>query len=69
MPSLFPCSPVIRECSWKKTQLEKKQTKWDVIGLVPKGIAASVFGKCRLITLDSNEYTVLFIDQIFMNPL
>ena len=24
MPSPFPCSPVIRECSWKKTQIEKK---------------------------------------------
>ena len=24
MPSLFPCSPVIRECSWKKIQIEKK---------------------------------------------
>ena len=26
MPSPFPCSPVIRECSWKKTQLGKKKT-------------------------------------------
>ena len=24
MPSHFPCIPVIRECSWKKTQIEKK---------------------------------------------
>ena len=24
MPSPFPCSPVIRECSWKKTQIPKK---------------------------------------------
>ena len=24
MPSPFPCSPVIRECSWNKTQVEKK---------------------------------------------
>ena len=24
MPSPFLCSPVIRECSWKKTQIEKK---------------------------------------------
>ena len=23
MPSLFSCSPVIRECSWKKSQIEK----------------------------------------------
>ena len=39
MSSPFPCSPVIRECSWKKTQIEKniyiekqkqkKQTKED----------------------------------------
>ena len=27
MPSPFPCSPVIRECSWKKTQVEKKKKK------------------------------------------
>ena len=25
MPSPFPCSPVIRECSWNKTQIEKKR--------------------------------------------
>ena len=24
MPSPFPCSPVIRDCSWRKTQIEKK---------------------------------------------
>ena len=24
MPSPFPYSPVVRECSWKKTQIEKK---------------------------------------------
>ena len=27
MPSPFPCSPVIREWSWKKTQIEKKKKK------------------------------------------
>ena len=27
MPSPFPCSPVIRECSSKKTQIEKKKKK------------------------------------------
>ena len=27
MPSHFPCSPVIREWSWKKTHIEKKTTK------------------------------------------
>ena len=27
MPSLFPCSPVIRECSWNKTQIEKKKKR------------------------------------------
>ena len=27
MPSPFPCDPVIRECSWKKTQIEKKKKK------------------------------------------
>ena len=25
MPSPFSCSPVIRECSWKKTLIEKKK--------------------------------------------
>ena len=24
MPSPYPCSPVIRECWWSKTQIEKK---------------------------------------------
>ena len=27
MPSPFPCSLVIRKCSWKKTQIEKKTEK------------------------------------------
>ena len=27
MPSPFPCSPVIRKCSWKKTQIEKNKQK------------------------------------------
>ena len=27
MLSPFPCSPVIRECSWKKAQIEKKKKK------------------------------------------
>ena len=27
MPSPFPCSSVIRECSLKKTQIEKKKKK------------------------------------------
>ena len=27
MPSPFPCSPGIRECSWKKTQIDKKKKK------------------------------------------
>ena len=26
MPSPFPCSHVTRECSWKKTQIEKKKS-------------------------------------------
>ena len=27
IPSPFPCSPVISECSWKKTHIEKKNKK------------------------------------------
>ena len=27
IPSPFPCSPVIRECSWKKSQIGKKTRK------------------------------------------
>ena len=27
MPFPFPCRPVIRECSWKKTQIERKKKK------------------------------------------
>ena len=30
MPSPFPCSPVIRECLWKKTQIEKKKKKKEI---------------------------------------
>ena len=26
MATPFPCSPVIRECSWKETQIEKKSS-------------------------------------------
>ena len=32
-PSPFPCSPVIRESSWKKTQIEKKKKKLELPGL------------------------------------
>ena len=31
MPSPFPCSPVIRECLWKETQVEKKNVKRDIL--------------------------------------
>ena len=31
MPSPFPCRPVIRQCSWKKTQIEKKITPWNAV--------------------------------------
>ena len=32
-PSPLPCSPVIRESSWKKTQIEKKRKKMELPGL------------------------------------
>ena len=32
-PSPFSCSPVIRESSWKKTQIEKKRKKWNFLVL------------------------------------
>ena len=35
MPSPFPCSPVIRECSWKQTQMEKTNNKTIVFILGP----------------------------------
>ena len=47
MPSSFRCSPVIRECSWKKSQIEKnnnnnnKNTKtqiWDEHQMQQKSI-------------------------------
>ena len=38
MPSNFPCSPVIRECSWKKTQIEKKGIYQEIQGLKGKEI-------------------------------
>ena len=28
LPSPSPCSPVIRQCSWKKTQIEKKRYRF-----------------------------------------
>ena len=31
MPSPFPSSPVIRECSWKKSQIEKKNCYHQII--------------------------------------
>ena len=44
MPSPFPCSPVIRECLWKKTQIEKKvdqlvrrEKKWDAVYISNQG--------------------------------
>ena len=41
MPSPFPCSLVIRECCWKKTQIEKKQKKTD--------------SQCHIIHLDTQD--------------
>ena len=31
MPYPFPCGSVIRECSWKKIQIEKKKKKLDFV--------------------------------------
>ena len=36
MPSLFSCSPVIREWSWKKTPIEKKNATQSYLSLVIK---------------------------------
>ena len=35
MLSLFPCSPVVRECSWKKTQIEtEKKNKKNTVSKI-----------------------------------
>ena len=41
MPSPFPCSPVVGECSWKKTQVEKKKIEtpeWRLPFLLPLNV-------------------------------
>ena len=46
MPSPFPCSPVIRECSWKKTQREKKRSKNQLKGF--HAIQAPIERSCQI---------------------
>ena len=45
MPSLFPCSPVIREYSWKKTRIEKNIYSFVEIGICLMSITVSISTK------------------------
>ena len=48
MPSPFPCSPVIRECSRKKTQIEKKMHRSYINTKKDRcGVAFHFTNKCR----------------------
>ena len=54
MPSPFPCGPVIRECSWKKTQIEKKKCPYEKVFLkyaanLQENIHANVLSHIRRI--------------------
>ena len=58
MPSTIPCSLVIRECSWKKIQIEKKkdelQEKTD---------------ECTVLILDAKEKYVRCMSNKLNDPL
>ena len=68
MPSPFPCSPVIRECSWKKTQIEKKTQHDNVITrkvwlTIISKIFSRLTGKC------CSETDISFVmEKIFFHP-
>ena len=44
MSSPFPCSPVIRECLWKKTQIEKKNPSQSDVVPAMKHLVIMIFG-------------------------
>ena len=56
MPSPFPCSPVIRKCSWKKTLIEEKKI------LVQGTITQSVF-TCSKLTIEALEQGVKYVQS------
>ena len=63
MPSPFPCSPVIRKCSWKKTQTKKKKNNVPfVLRMSVLGITYSEKHKCstqnNIIGITENFYSV-----------
>ena len=56
MPSSFPCSPVIPECSWKKTQIEKNNIL--------------IYLLCSLQYIDTNQVTANTVkDCLLYHPL
>ena len=58
MPSPFPCSPVIREWSWKKTHVKKIWDEWEEV---------KTFGTIFFATFESLAELLLKIKYI--NPL
>ena len=58
MPSPFPCSPVVRECSWKKTQT-KKDNEPLILRMSVLGITYSEKHKC------STQYNIVGIKENF----
>ena len=56
MPSSFPCKPVIPECSWKKTQIEKNNI--------------FIYLLCSLQYIDTNQVTANTVkDCLLYHPL
>ena len=59
MPSPFPCSSVIRECSWKKSEIEKK-----TLNIVSVLISAADFNLFNCVffrlTLASWQFTIIY---------
>ena len=49
MSSPFPCSPVIHECSWKKSQIEKKNG-------FTRNVWFSTQKKCSFMLLDIEDW-------------
>ena len=60
MPSPFPCSPVICECSWKKTLIEKKNAKDDSKSLYATRNARS----CSLFLIYMCNYYETFVNSL-----
>ena len=59
MPASFPCSPVIREYSFKKTQIEKKYSKKKITGKIPILLKNTILGE---------KYTIFKFFNVCLTP-